>query len=83
MSLYPLFSLEKGYINFVPKSVCRPSVCLCVGVLSVTFLVNASPKLLDIATVNSAGAYIMMWRELSNILCDLDFGIKVKECIFL
>ena len=25
-SLYPLFSSKKGYINFVPKSVIRPSV---------------------------------------------------------
>ena len=24
-----------------------------------------------------------MLRELSTILCDLDLGIKVKECIFL
>ena len=40
------FSLEKRYINFVSKSVRRPSVCLpvrpCVRP-SVTFLVNVSP----------------------------------------
>ena len=42
------FFKKKGYINFVPKSVGRPSVCL-----SVTFLVNGSPpKLLDVATSN-------------------------------
>ena len=33
---------KKGYINFVPKSVRRPSVCLSVRP-SVTFLVNVSP----------------------------------------
>ena len=49
MFLYPLFSLEKkGYINFVSKSVRRPSVCA-----SVTFLVNVPPpKPLEVATSN-------------------------------
>ena len=43
------FSLEKwGIINFVPKSVYRPSV---------TFL-NVSPKSLDIATSNFVAAYV-------------------------
>ena len=42
--LYPLFSLEKWYINFVPKLVHRPSV---------PFLVNVSPpESLDVATSN-------------------------------
>ena len=37
---------KKGYINFVSKSVRRPSVCP-----SVTFLVNVSPpKPLEVAT---------------------------------
>ena len=46
------FSLEKRYINFVPKSVRRPSVCLSVRPI-VTFLVNVSPpKPLEVATVN-------------------------------
>ena len=50
------FFRKKGYINFVPKSVRRPSVCasvrLCVRA-SVTFLVNVSPpKRLDVATSN-------------------------------
>ena len=65
MLLYPLFSLEKnGYINFVPKSVRRPSVCLSFRPSvrlsvrayvrpSVTFLVNVSPpKPLEVATSN-------------------------------
>ena len=52
--LYTLLSLEKGYINFVPKSVRRPSVRayvrLCVRAFA-TFLVNASPpQLLDLTT---------------------------------
>ena len=55
--LYPFFSLEKkGYINFVPKLVRRPSVrasvrpCVCA---SVTFLVNESPsKPLGVVTSN-------------------------------
>ena len=50
------FFRKKGYINFVPKSVRRPSVCPSVRPSvrpSVTFLVNASPpKPLDIATLN-------------------------------
>ena len=42
----------KGYINFVSKSVRRPSVCPCVCP-SVTFLVNvSSPKPLEVATSN-------------------------------
>ena len=58
--LYPLFSLEKKvYINFVPKSVRRPSVRPCVhadvrpcGCASVKSLVNVSPpKRLDVATL--------------------------------
>ena len=37
------------------------------------FLVNASsPKLLDVATSNFAGAKVMIWRALDNIWCDLD-----------
>ena len=66
--LYPLFSLEKkGFINFVSKSVRRPSVRLsvrpsvCPSVRpcvrpSVTFLVNVSPpKPLEVATSNFVG----------------------------
>ena len=58
--LYPLFSLEKkGYINFVSKSVRRPSVCPSVRPCvrpSVTFLVNVSPpKPLEVATSNFVG----------------------------
>ena len=46
------FFRKKGYINFVPNSVRRPSVCPSVRP-SVTFLVNASPpKPSDIATLN-------------------------------
>ena len=49
--LCPLFSLEKGYINFVSKSVRRPCVCT-----SVTLLVNVSPpKPLEVATSNFVG----------------------------
>ena len=45
----PVFSLEKiGYINLVPKSVCRPSVMFLVTV--------SSPKMLDVATSNFADA---------------------------
>ena len=39
------FYRKKGYTNFVPKSVCRPSVCVCA-------LVCAS---LELATSNFAG----------------------------
>ena len=50
------FFRKKGYINFVSKSVRRPSVCLsvCPSVrASVTFLVNVSPpKPLAVATSN-------------------------------
>ena len=55
------FFRKKGYINFVSKSVRRPSVCLSVrpSVVrpcvrpSVTFLVNVSPpKPLEVATLN-------------------------------
>ena len=55
-SLYPLFSLEKkGYINFVSKSVRRPSVRSYVRP-SVTFLVNVSPpKPLEVATSTFVG----------------------------
>ena len=53
------FFRKKGYINFVSKSVRRPSVRLsarpCVR-LSVTFLVNVSPpKPLEVATSNFVG----------------------------
>ena len=42
------FFRKKGYINFVSKSVLRPSVRP-----SVTFLVNVSPpKTLEVATSN-------------------------------
>ena len=37
------FFRKEGYINFVPKSVRRPSV---------RFLVNVSPKPLEVATSN-------------------------------
>ena len=46
------FFRKKGHINFVPKSVRRPSVrpCVCASVM---FLVNVSPpKRLDLATSN-------------------------------
>ena len=53
------FFRKKGYINFVPKSVRRPSVrasvrpCVCA---SVTFLVIVSPpKPLEVATSNFVG----------------------------
>ena len=54
------FFRKKGYINFVSKSVRRPSVRLsvCPSVRpsvrpSVTFLVNVSPpKPLEVATLN-------------------------------
>ena len=50
------FFRKKGYINFVPKLVRRPSVRASVrpcGCASVTFLVNVSPpKRLDVATSN-------------------------------
>ena len=46
------FFRKKGYINFVLKSVRRPSVPPC-GCASVTFLVNVSPpKRLEVATSN-------------------------------
>ena len=46
------FFRKKGYINFVSKSVRRPSVRPCVRP-SVTFLVNVSPpKPLEVATSN-------------------------------
>ena len=49
------FFRKKGYINFVPKSVRRPSVCPCVCA-SVTFLVIVSPpKPLEVATSNFVG----------------------------
>ena len=53
------FFRKKGYINFVPKAVRRPSVrlsvrlCVCA---SVTFLVIVSPpKPLEVATSNFVG----------------------------
>ena len=50
------FFRKKGYINFVSKSVRRPSVRLSVRLSvrpSVTFLVNVSPpKPLEVATSN-------------------------------
>ena len=56
------FFRKKGYINFVSKSVRRPSVCPSVPSVrpcvrpSVTFLVNVSPpKPLEIATSNFVG----------------------------
>ena len=53
------FFRKKGYINFVSKSVRRPSVCPSVRPCvrpSVTFLVNASPpKPLEVATSNFVG----------------------------
>ena len=51
--IIPAFSLEKkGYINFVSKSVRRPSVRLAVSP-SVTFLVNVyPPKPLEVAASN-------------------------------
>ena len=54
---YTRFFVRKiGYINFVPKSVRRPSVCASVRP-SVTFLVIvSSPKGLDVATSNFVGA---------------------------
>ena len=54
---YTRFFVRKiGYINFVPKSIRRPSVCASVC-LSVTFLVIvSSPKRLDVATSNFVGA---------------------------
>ena len=53
------FFRKKGYINFVSKSVrrpsVRPSVRPCVRP-SVTFLVNVSPpKPLEVATSNFVG----------------------------
>ena len=63
--IYTRFFVRKiGYINFVPKSVCRPSVCLSVHLSvcpsvcpSVTFLVIISPpKPLDVATSNIVDA---------------------------
>ena len=54
------FVRKIGYINFVPKSVRRPSVCPSVPLSvcpSVTFLVIvSSPKPLDVATSNFVGA---------------------------
>ena len=64
-SYYTRFFVRKiGYINFIPKSVRRPSVrpsvrpCVCLSVRpSVTFLVIvSSPKPLDVATSNFVGA---------------------------
>ena len=54
---YTRFFVRKiGYINFVPKSVRRPSIRASVRP-SVTFLVIvSSPKPLDIATSNFVGA---------------------------
>ena len=54
-SFYTRFFVRKiGYINFIPKSVRRPSVCPSVRLSvrpSVTFLVIvSSPKPLDVAT---------------------------------
>ena len=49
------FFRKKGYINFVSKSVRRPSVRPSVRT-SVTFLVNVSPpKPLEVATSNFVG----------------------------
>ena len=58
---YTRFFVRKiGYINFVPKSVRRPSVRPSVRASvcpSVTFLVIvSSPKPLDVATSNFVGA---------------------------
>ena len=54
------FVRKIGYINFVPKSVRRPSVRASVRLSvrpSVTFLVIvSSPKPLDVATSNFVGA---------------------------
>ena len=56
--IIPAFFLrkKKGILNFVPKSVRRPSVCVSVrpcGCASVMFLVYVSPpKQFDIATSN-------------------------------
>ena len=56
MIIPAFFFRKKGYINFVSKSVRRPSVCLSVRPCvrpSVTFLVNVSPpKPLEVATSN-------------------------------
>ena len=53
------FFRKKGYINFVPKSVRRPSVRLSVRLCvraSVTFLVIVSPpKPKEVATSNFVG----------------------------
>ena len=40
------------------------------------FLVNASPKLLDVAT--SSPGELVMWRILGNILCNHGPKVKVK-----
>ena len=49
------FFRKKGYINFVSKSVRRPSVRPCVRP-SVTFLVNVfPPKPLEVATSKFVG----------------------------
>ena len=67
MIIPAFFFRKKGYINFVPKSVRRPSVrasvrpCVCASVrlcvcASVTFLVIVSPpKPLEVATSNFVG----------------------------
>ena len=50
---YTRFFVRKiGYINFVPKSVCRPSVRRSV----IFFVIVSSPKPLDVATSNFVNA---------------------------
>ena len=61
ITYYTSFFVRKiGYINFVPKSVRRQSICpsICASVRpSVTFLVIvSSPKPLDVATSNFVDA---------------------------
>ena len=43
------------------------------------FLVNASPKPLDVATSNYRGMGHMMWRVLGNISYDHDRKAKIKR----
>ena len=55
LAIPAFFFRKKGYINFVSKSVRRPSARPCVHP-SVTFLVNVSPpKPLEVATSNFVG----------------------------
>ena len=80
------FFRKKGYINFVSKSVRRPSVCPCIRPF-VTFLVNVSPpKPLEVATLNfvvESGTWCRGYWATFRVTLTPRSRSKVKCCIFL